>query len=349
MVLCTLFASTGCSLPYLADTAYHHLALLAHRRPIAEVIGDPATPEGVRRDLQEVEAIRDFARTLGLALDDNYAAYVEVGREYVTYNLSACPADRFAPYEWRFPIVGAVPYKGYFRLSWARREERRLRERGYETYLRGVTAYSTLGWLSDPLLSTMLGGDPYDLADTLFHELTHATLFIKGQVPFDETLATFVAERATLAFAAARTGPGSETVARLEARYAEAHHFEALVHQLYQELDDLYQEAPPHLEERREQIYARFRDRLHDPATGLRAAWHRRFADPPLNNARLLAYHRYHAGSAELTALLAREGGSLRRMLALLADHEAALREGPLAWIRRWLAGEGSGAREDAP
>ncbi len=328
--------STGCSLPYLADTAAHHLALLAHRRPLAEVIADPATPAPLREQLRSVEEVRAFARTLGMRVDDNYAAYVDVGREYVTHNLSACPPDRFQPYTWRFPFVGAVPYKGYFRLTWARREEQRLRDAGYETYLRGVPAYSTLGWLADPLLSTMVGADPFDLADTLFHELTHATCFIKGQVPFDETLATFVAERATLAFAAARTAPDSPTVARLERGYAEAHRFEDLVHQLYGQLDTLYRDAAADVAARREQIYADFRARLHDPASGITSPGYQRFADPPLNNARLLAYHRYHAGAAELAALLAREGG-IKPMLARLAAHKGELKEAPLARIRTWL------------
>lgn len=330
--------STGCSLPYLADTAAHHLALLAHRRPIAEVIADPATPVVLRQQLQQVEQVRAFARTLGLRVDDNYAAYVDVGREYVTHNLSACPPDRFAPYEWRFPFVGAVPYKGYFRLTWAKREERRLREAGYETYLRGVLAYSTLGWLADPLFSTMVGGDPYGLADTLFHELTHATLFIKGQVPFDETLATFVAERATLAFAATQNGPGSPVVARLERGYAEGGRFETLVYQLYGELDTLYRDAPPDVAARREAIYSRFRVRLHDPASQITSPGYQRFADLPLNNARLLAYHRYHAGTAELAALFAREGGSIEGLLTLLTAHEKELKEAPVEWIRTRLS-----------
>jgi len=337
VALWAALAASGCSLPYLADTAAHHLALLARRRPIAEVIEDPATPAPLREQLRSVEQVRAYARTLGMAVDDNYAAYVDVGREYVTYNLSACPPDRFAPYTWHFPFVGAVPYKGYFRLTWAKREERRLRDKGYETYLRGVPAYSTLGWLADPLLSTMVGGDPLDLADTLFHELTHATCFIQGQVPFDETLATFVAERATLAFAADHGGP--EAVTRLERRYAEAHRFEGLVHQLYGELDTLYRAAPTDVATRREQIYAAFRDRLHDPASGIDSPGYRRFADVPLNNARLLAYHRYHTSTAELTALLAREGGSVKRLLARLVAHKGELREAPLETIRTWLGG----------
>jgi len=336
VALWAALAASGCSLPYLADTAVHHLALLAHRRPLAEVVGDPATPADLREQLRSVEQVRGYARGLGLAVDDNYAAYVDVGREYVTYNLSACPADRLAPYTWRFPFVGAVPYKGYFRLTWAKREEQRLKLAGYETYLRGVPGYSTLGWLPDPLLSTMVGRDTYGLADTLFHELTHATLFIKGQVPFDETLATFVAERATLAFATDRTGTASDEVVRLERGYAEAHRFEGLVHQLYGQLDALYRAAPADVARRREAIYARFRDRLHDPASGITSPGYQGFADPPLNNARLLAYHRYHAGTAELAALFAR-GGGIKPMLAFLVAHKGELKEAPLDWLRGWL------------
>ncbi len=329
--------TAGCTLPYLADTAAHHLALLARRRPLAEVIADPATPAPVRDRLREVDAIRRFAAGLGLAVDDHYAAYVAVKGRYVTYNLSACPPDRLAPYLWHFPFVGAVPYKGYFRKGWAERERRRLERQGYETYLRGVTAYSTLGRLPDPLLSTMVGGDLYDLADTLFHELTHATLFIRGQVAFDETLATFFAEHATLAFAAAREGADSPAVARLRAGYAEAHRFDALVHQVVEELEALYCRHPEDWRRQRQRIWERFRRRLHDPATGLTAPWHRTFADAPLNNARLLAYHRYHQGGDLLASLLAAEGGDLRRFLERLVAHREELREAPLERIRGWL------------
>ena len=330
-------AVSGCSLPYLADTAAHHLALLARRRPVAEVVADPATPAPLRDQLQSVERVRAFARDLGLKVDNSYATFVAVGRPYVTTNLSACPPDRFEAYEWRFPIVGRVPYKGYFRLNWAKREERRLRAAGYETYLRGVPAYSTLGWLADPLFSTMVSDDPLELADTLFHELTHATLFIKGQVPFDETLATFVAERATLAFAVAEAGDGSPALARLEEGYAEAHRFEALVHDLYEQLDDLYRAAPRDVAARRETLYMAFRERLHDPASGLTSPGYRAFADTPLNNARLLAYHRYHAGRDELAALCERTG-SIKGFLALLVGRAAELRAAPLERIRTWLA-----------
>jgi len=323
-------AATGCSTGYLADTAYHHLRLLARRTPIAEVIADPDADPVVRERLSRVEAIRRFAEhDLGMAVDDNYATYVAVDGPYLTHNLSACPPDRFAPYLWHFPVVGAVPYKGFFHREQAEREEQELRAAGYETYLRGVRAYSTLGWLSDPVFSTMLGEDPDELADLLFHELTHATVFIRGQIEFNESLASFVAEQATLRYVAREAGPDSAAYQARVAVYAEERRFNALVHQLYLDLDALYQRAPEDLDAQRTKVYAEFRARLLADDSGITAPGYRRFAALPPNNARLLSYHRYHAGRETFERLLASHGGDIAAFLAILHRHRDELRDDP--------------------
>lgn len=332
LLLATVMFLSGCSTPYLADTAYHHLRLLTRRIPIDEVIDDADTDPALRRTLTQVESIRRFAADdLGMTVDDNYATYVEVDGRYVTFNLSACPPDQLVPYRWRFPVVGAVPYKGFFHREDAEREERRLRAAGYETYLRGVIAYSTLGWFSDPVLSTMLDDEPYEVADLLFHELTHATLFIKGEIAFNESLASFVAEQATLRYIADREGSDSPAYRDRVATYTQAQRFNELVHRLYLDLEALYEEAPPDITVRREEIYAAFRKDLLADGSGITAAGYRRFAGLPPNNARLLAHHRYHDGRNGFAALLTRHDGDISAFLKTLIRHRRALRHDPFA------------------
>jgi len=336
VLLALALAAAGCSTGYLADTAYHHLRLLAHRTAIRDVIADPATDPVVRERLSRVAAIRRFAaHELGMAVDDNYATYVAIDGPYITHNLSACPPDRFAPYQWHFPVVGAVPYKGFFHREQAEREERKLRAAGYETYLRGVRAYSTLGWLSDPVFSTMLGADPYELADLLFHELTHATVFIRGQIDFNESLASFVAEQATLRYVAREAGADSAPYRARLAVYAEERRFNALVHQLYLDLDALYQRKPADIEAQRAAVYGEFRARLLADDSGITAPGYRRFAELPLNNARLLSHHRYHAGRDAFAGLLARCDGDIATFLATLHRHRGELRDDPFTAMAR--------------
>jgi predicted aminopeptidase len=336
LLVATVWFLSGCAAPYLADTTYHHLRLLAERVPIDRVIADKETDPGLRQTLMQVQSIRQFAADrLGMKVGGNYSTYVAIDGRYVTFNLSACPPDRLVPYQWHFPVVGTVPYKGFFHREDAVREERRLRTAGYETYLRGVIAYSTLGWFSDPVLSTMLNDDPYELADVLFHELTHATLFIKGEVAFNESLASFVAEQATLQYISDQEGTESLSFRHQRARYAEEQRFNVLVHHLYLELEALYAEAPANLIAQREAIYATFRRRVLAEDSGITAPGYRRFASLPPNNARLLAYHRYHDGRKAFQALLARHDGDLSAFLATLVHQRRALRHEPLDAVRR--------------
>jgi predicted aminopeptidase len=180
----------GC---YLLESAQGQLALMSKRRPIARVVADPGTPADVRKQLQAVAQIREFAsRELHLPDNGSYRTYADVGRPYVVWNVVAAPEFSVDPKEWCYPIVGCVAYRGYFVERRARAFGDALKDRGFDVSVGGVTAYSTLGHFDDPILNTMIGWDDVELASIIFHELTHQMIYIANDADFNEALATTV-------------------------------------------------------------------------------------------------------------------------------------------------------------
>ena len=176
------FGTAGCtSVSYYAQSLEGHAKIMTARQDVAQLIEAPSTSQALRAQMVEASAIRKFAVDQ-LALPDNksYRSYVDVGEEAVTWAVFAAPEFSLAPQTWCFPVYGCVPYRGYFSKKSAAEFAQDLQRQGLDVYVTGITAYSTLGWSSDPLLSTMLvQGDTY-LAEVVFHELAHQRVYISG-------------------------------------------------------------------------------------------------------------------------------------------------------------------------
>lgn len=184
----------GCtSVSYYAQSVEGHVRIMAARKNVGSLIRDPSTPEALRAKLTSASAIRRFA-TDELALPENgsYRSYVDIGRDDVTYAVFAAPQFSLTPITWCFPVFGCVPYRGYFSRKSAAESAVELQRRGLDVYVSGVTAYSTLGWFSDPLLSTMLRQDDTYLASLVFHELAHQKIYVDGDSAFNEAFAVSV-------------------------------------------------------------------------------------------------------------------------------------------------------------
>lgn len=189
------FALPGCALPYYWQAIGGQLDLLRKRTPIDAVIADDSHDAQTRAMLRTAAELRRFAvDTLLLPDNDSYTTYVDLGRPYVVWNVVA--ADQFSvdPQRWCFPFAGCVAYRGYFDRVAAEAFQRRLDDRGLDTYSGGSGAYSTLGYFADPLLNTMLSGGVEYAATILFHELAHQRLYVRDDSELSEGFATAVEE-----------------------------------------------------------------------------------------------------------------------------------------------------------
>ena len=191
-----LFLVSGCgTIDYYAQAVRGHVEIMRLAEPIDERLRQPDTPEPLRAKLTRVLAIREFAsRELQLPDNGSYKSYAELGRQFVLWNVFAAPEFSVKPVESCFLFAGCVSYRGFYSEERATQHAEELAAEGYDTYVVGVSAYSTLGWFDDPVLSSFLRYSETEVARTVFHELAHQVLYLKGDTMFNESFATAVEE-----------------------------------------------------------------------------------------------------------------------------------------------------------
>ncbi len=203
LLACLLFcfSLTGCAgLGYLLQAGKGQLEISNRAKPIDEVLKDERTPPRLKALLARIPEIKSFGERHGLKATSNYTEYVDLKRPAAVWVVSASEPLKFEPRRWSFPIVGSFTYLGWFDRKSAEEFGEELRKEGLDVYVRGASAFSTLGWFRDPVLSTMIGsGDTAlgELANVVLHESVHATFYLKHQSYFNESLASFVADRMT--------------------------------------------------------------------------------------------------------------------------------------------------------
>jgi predicted aminopeptidase len=353
VVVAALFAGYGTAylasddIRYLTRAGFEETRILKSRQPISRMARDSSVDPDVRRALRLVLDARDYAARLGLEAKETYTTYADVGRDTLLLVLQAAPKNCICPHTWKYPVVGRIPYKGFFDSRAARREEARFAARGYDTYLRPSGAFSTLGWFNDPLLSTALTPDSVELAATVFHEIAHNTLYVKSATPFNESFAQLVGYRSAQAFFQERGDPAAAQQAadRWHDEMVLGDYYSALVSRL----ESLYATKPDsaHLEAGRREAAVWARTQLEGPVgQQLRTLKVGRLADRPINNARLIGARIYRTRLDLFEHWYQRNGRDVRRSVGTLKELVAGA-EGDSAFARLERAVADSSSRNN--
>lgn len=324
--LTSALLNSGCYFTYILESGYNQAKILTHAQPLEEIYTDPDSPEETKRKLKLVEATKTFAEeNLGLKKDRNYTQFVKLDRPYVSYVVSAAPRHELKAYTWSFPIVGEVPYKGFFDQEKANRQASELAKEGLDVSVRGVSAYSTLGYFRDPILSSMLNDSDHELVSLIIHETVHTNLWIKNNAKFNERLAVFLGTKGAIEFYRFREGPNSETVGLILAEAHDEKIFSAFITKEIQDLKSWYSEnsTPPEnsRQERLNSIRERFRKSV---LPQLKSEAYSRFAERPLNNAHLVMYDVYFSDLQDFERLWEKEGRDFKRALNRFKELEKA-------------------------
>lgn len=324
---------------YIARAAWEEAGILWRRRPIEALLGDSTTSPETATKLRVVQDARRFAsERLGLVAGESFTTYTALERDSLVLVLSASRRDTLAAHTWWFPVVGRVPYKGFFDFEQAKAAAAALRSRGFDTYLRPAAAFSTLGWFNDPLLSPTLRQDSASLANTVIHELVHGTLFVTGHVAFNESFASFVGARGAAEFFRAR---GAELAARrVEVEWEDDKRLGSFWEATARKIDSVF--ALPGRDSTariaaRDSVYVRMRRVLvEDLGPRMQTIPVDRLAKIQLDNASLLARRLYASDLYLFDEVHRRAGGDLRATIALVRRLVQGAPE-PYAALRDWV------------
>jgi predicted aminopeptidase len=338
LLMVALALLSACSPGYYLRAAWEQTRILSRRHPIAGIVADTATDWETRHKLLLVLQARQFAAdSLRLNAGDSYTLFARAESDTLVMVLSAAYKDRFAPHTWRFPIVGRVPYKGFFELRDAQKEQRKLEARGFDTYLRPSAAYSTLGWFNDPLLSTLLRYDEISLANTVIHELFHNTFYAPGQAVFNESLANFVGGRGAIEFFCGRDGHDAHTCRTATGSWEDDVTFGVFLQGLVEDLETLY--ARPELSSgdklrERERVFADAQARFAgEVRPRLKVDTFASFTRDPLNNATLIARRIYYDRLELFERVYRSRNGEFRRAVDDIVAAARSNKDDPYAAV----------------
>ncbi len=287
IVLLLLMFLPGC---YVIKQGYNQMLMLYKAQPIEYALRDTKIDQETRRKLELVLSLRKFAQEhVHLKIYNNYKD-VSLDWQKVMFNVSACEPLAFKPYEWWFPIIGHVPYKGFFNREDAKAEQIRLEKLGLEVQLSQIGGYSSLGFFADPLWPSMLKMNDYDLADLIFHELLHSTIYIYNHTSFNESLASFVAKQASLAY----FNNDIKVIKHYENKDSYHHFF----YNLYSDLETIYNNKNKHSE-----ILILKQEKLTEYQIKYQEKFKSNLNWQKVNNAFLMSFKRYNSNDANFLNL----------------------------------------------
>ena len=297
-ILSLVFFSLSSCISYLWHTSSNQIRMMNRRIPIDTALKQYDFNEDEKRKLKMVFEIKVFAKDqLGMNIDvGSYTTYIQLDQPYVTYVLRVSDIYDLKPYIWYFPFIGAVPYKGFFDKRLVKEEAKLFPPDEYDTLIRGVSAYSTLGWFDDSVLSSMLSYNESSFVITLLHELTHTVLFFKSHINFNERFAEFVGRKGGELFFLEKEGENSETVQKMRKQWEDELLFSSFMEKEYRLLDQWYKDNkgkinPDIKAKKLREIQERF---IAQVQPQMKTNRYDDFPKLQLNNAILLSYRTYN-------------------------------------------------------
>ena len=337
---------TGCgNLLYLSKLGWHQSAITFHSVPIQEVLENEGVGQEAKEKIHFIQEVKRYGEEkLGLTRTKSYSKYFKV-EDSVLHVITASEKDRLRYYYWNFPITGKVTYKSFFTEEGVLKEKRFLEEKGFDTFVQPAGAYSTLGWLRDPIFSSMLRWDKVTLANLILHEMTHSTIYFKGRTDLNEQIATFVGNQGAIDFLSEKFGKGSREV--VEATHCQEDDlvFSLWIDQECQQLSNFYAGEISRDEKLRgrEELFRRLKENFKETMASFKTDSYKNFEKMEMNNAVFLAYRRYIHRLGNFQTLYAYFGGDLRRTIEFLKEIQGSGEE-PSSYLEQWMKKEGISA-----
>jgi predicted aminopeptidase len=309
---------TGCgNLLYLSKLGWHQSSIAFHGVPVQEVLDNKELGHEAKEKIHFIQEVKRYGEEkLGLTKTRSYSKYFEV-KGPVLHVITASEKDGLQLYRWDFPITGKVTYKSFFTREDILKEKRLLEAKGYDTFVQQAGAYSTLGWLKDPIFSSMLQWDEATLANLILHEMTHSTIYFKGQTDLNEQIATFVGNQGAIDFLTEKYGKGSKEV--IEAIHCQEDDFvfSRWIDQACQQLSDFYAKEISRDEKLkgRERLFHHLKEDFRETMVSFKTESYKNFEKVDINNAVLLAYRRYIHRLETFQALYEQFGGNIRKVV----------------------------------
>lgn len=315
-------ASYGCSFVYYLKLSATEAKILWNRTPLERIIDEGFFSDEERAKLNLILKLREFSsESLGLDVKGYYSSYSSVKKGIRLYVLTVCRKDSLKPLRWKYPLIGTLPYRGFFEKKDAEKEALKYRQRGFDVYLRETAGYSTLGWFNDPLLPHHLKLSSVDLVNTVIHEIVHSNIFVKNRPEFNESFANFIGMKGTAEFFRIQKGQDSEEYLNSLTQWKEALLFSDALEILLGRLDELYKsdiELNKKLE-LREMVLEKWKEEVRESLRD--EGFLKRIDNVSMNNAMLYSLFLYYKDLGRFERVIS-EGITLKEMIDLFRGYD---------------------------
>jgi predicted aminopeptidase len=320
-ILALLSSATACRLSYVLHAAAGQVRLLNNSIPVEEALKKDSLGPRHKERLHLVAQVKAFGENeLGLKETENYQTVYLKSHQPPIYVVAASPKDQLIRKTWWFPVAGRMPSLGFFDKERANAEKEKLLKKDLDVIMGVADAYSTLGWFQDPVTLNLLEGSTVDLVETILHEMTHTTLYLKDEADFNEGLAVLVGKVGTIQFLEKTFGSSDPLTMEAQRNLEDERLFCSFLASLLQQLEQLYASSVSYEEKltQREEVFERSLMRFGGIKNQLQTDRFTHFGSAKMNNAYLLSIGLYHRHFHLFESILKENGSSIKETISFL-------------------------------